>query len=299
MLDPRTVMVGVPCHDGRLMTELSGMLIANKDLYAAITMPTECSHPSLVRNIMADTFLRSGLDWFVGIDSDIVPARADFEFLLQPTDVDGLYAPEGETDPNAIHFTVPTPTRIEARLLPDALTQATLSQQRALCDVLVCCEYAYKRDTFEPVQFGGGFYRVHKSVFSMLANLQHPPGDTVSVSRAALKALQDMREDTRELNDVDYPRSAVEAVLDSVSDSAGTPRLWQCTYGGRMFYDFFPSGAMLSAGLPHGDWKGEDHGFWTLCALAGLVPRIERRTRLIHIGRKGYPYLGPDEGGGQ
>ncbi len=282
------------------MTELTGMLVTCRDLYAAITMPTECSHPSLVRNIMADTFLRSGLEWFVGIDSDIVPSRADFELLLEPTDIQAQYfdGDAAELEPHDRLTAPPTPTRIEVQIpTPSGYT----ASRPELADVLVCAEYAYKREEFEPVQFGGGFYRAHKSVFNILANLKHPPGDTVQVSRSAFGALQDAVED-----DTDYgtDRAAkltarAEDLLASVYDTAGTPRVWQASHHGRLFYDFYPSGAMLSAGLPHGDWKGEDHGFWTLCSLAGLVPRVERRTRLIHIGRKGYPYLGPDEGGGQ
>lgn len=290
-------MVGIPCHSGQLMTELAGMLVTNRDLYGAITMPTECSHPSLVRNIMADTFQRSGLDWFVGIDSDIVPSRRDFELLLEPIDsnTEGTYAEQLETaldqDSRFSHGTAPpTPSRIRAPVVGDDYDTNT-----ALSDVLVCAEYAYKRDEFEPVQFGGGFYRAHKSVFSILANLKHPPGDTVQVSRKLLDALQ---ADMKAVPEVERDEQ-IRELLKSVSDTAGTSRIWQASHNGRLFYDFFPSGAMLSAGLPHGDWKGEDHGFWTLCALAGLIPRIERRTRLMHIGRKGYLYLGPDEGGGQ
>jgi hypothetical protein len=59
-----------------------------------------------------------------------------------------------------------------------------------------------------------------------------------------------------------------------------------------MLYDFYPQGAMISALVPEVSYKGEDHGFFTLCMLAGIIPRIETRTRLIHIGRKAYPYFG-------
>ena len=297
MINPRTVMVGVPCHDGRNMSELTGMLVSNKDLYCALTMPAECSHPSLVRNIMADTFLRSGLEWFVGIDSDIVPSRRDFELLLEPIDQGMSYFEPGETSGDSDPGDPPQPTRIEASVISHERQSPhgdhSLEYTRGLCDVLVCAEYAYKRDTFEPVQFGGGFYRVHKSVFSILANLEHPDNGRVEMDATIVQRMLDW--------DTDEPMSPtlLEQLKASVTSTAGTPRLWQCTYGGRMFYDFFPSGAMLSAGLPHGDWKGEDHGFWTLCSLAGLIPRVERRTRLIHIGRKGYAYIGSDEGGGQ
>jgi hypothetical protein len=284
MIDPKTVLVGIPCHDGRVMTELCGMLIANAGKFGSITMPTECSHPSLVRNIIADTFLRSPFQWLVGIDSDIVPGPADFDYLLQEIDPTARYF-EASDD---LHGTLlpPTPSRI---LLGHAPAQPA--------DALVCAEYAYKEDEFRPVQYGGGFYRVHRSVFEALRDLRHSPGDTVEVSRAAVVVLRKRQEECRELVNVDYPWGDIGALLDSVQDQASAPRLWQASHRGRVFYDYYPSGPLINTTVPGGsEWKGEDHGFWTLCHLAGLIPRIERRTRLLHIGRKAYPYLGPDEG---
>ncbi len=70
----------------------------------------------------------------------------------------------------------------------------------------------------------------------------------------------------------------------------GASRLWEYRMKGEMYRDYYPCGPFLSQLLPTGDWKGEDHGFFTLCALAGIAPRIETRTSLVHFGRKGYPY---------
>jgi hypothetical protein len=313
VIDPKTVMVGIPCHDGRLMTETCGMLITCRDLYGGMTLPTECSHPSLVRNIMADTFLRSSFEWFVGIDSDIVPARQDFLYLLEETDPSIDYFVEGDGDGDCAPGAPPRPSRVEASIvltdLGDIARQKKV-ESRALADVLVCAEYAYKEDEFKPVQFGGGFYRVHRSVFSVLQQLTHADDGRVEVHRKQLeRVINDMKsyligpdeirrpmtqKDIVELND------QIDKLTASFSAQAGTPRLWQVNHRGRMFYDYFPSGPLVSQLVPQGEWKGEDHGFWTLCMLAGLVPRIETRTRLLHIGRKAYPYLGPDplRGGG-
>jgi hypothetical protein len=289
-------MVGIPCHDGRNMAELTGMLVSCRDLFGAISMPTECSHPSLVRNIIADTFLRSPFEWLVGIDSDIVPGRRDFEYLLQEIDADEdeSYIPPDEpldsVDRSLAPNRAPRPTRIEAAFQYDNIQDGDFPL-RGLCDVLVCAQYAYKQDDFKPVQFGGGFYRAHRSVFSVLQQLKHTDNGRVEVDRALLESILDEPCDS-----FDDPRwDVLKQLRDSITSQAGSPRLWQAQHNGRVFYDYYPSGPLLSQHVPAGDWKGEDHGFWTLCMLAGLVPRIETRTRLIHIGRKGYPYFGPDE----
>lgn len=299
MIDPKTVMLGIPCHDGRLMTELAGMLITCRDLYGGMTLPTECSHPSLVRNIMADTFLRSPFEWFVGIDSDIVPSRADFLYLLEAV-VPGLeYAEdvEARTTPALGRGMTPRPSRVETGLIGER-TQVPYQNDpsRDLADVLVCAEYAYKEDEFKPVQLGGGFYRVHRSVFSILQQLTHADDGRIEIDRDAW--LHFRNQISSEPPDSDFV-AALDRLEASITRQAGTPRLWQVSHRGRMFYDYFPSGPLVSQLVPQGEWKGEDHGFWTLCMLAGLVPRIETRTRLLHIGRKAYPYLGPNEGGGQ
>lgn len=287
MIDPKTVLLSIPSHTGSISCELAGMLINYGHRYfGGLTMPTECSHPSLVRNIIADTFWRSPFQWLVGIDSDIVPRPEDFAFLLQERDESTLYA-EDVLNPSHSVLTgqvPPLPTRIESKTMVDDTGQSSNS----LCDVLVNCEYAYKREPFEPVQFGLGFYRVHRSVFSMLQQLKHAPGDTVEVSRSAFTALHEYHKQKGDY----HPWELIEELVLSLQDPVGAPRLWQTMHQGRMLYDYYPSGPLIDQHVPCGQWMGEDHGFWTLCRLAGLVPRIERRTQLIHIGRKGYLYEG-------
>lgn len=93
-------------------------------------------------------------------------------------------------------------------------------------------------------------------------------------------------------------RGVFEAIA-NLRHEDGSPRAWQFLERGEMITDYYPSGPFLASMLPQPVWKGEDHGFFALCHLAGIIPRIETRTRLHHIGVKAYPYLGPDRGGGQ
>lgn len=303
MIDPKTVLLSIPSYTGSVTSELNGMLMNyGHGFFGGVTQPTECSHPSLVRNIIADTFLRSPFEWLVGIDSDIVPSSEDFEYLMQEVVPNANYFVDGDGDGDCDPGAPPLPSRIEAAtVVLEATDQGNQRQvsDRALCDVLVNCEYAYKREPFEPVHFGLGFYRVHRSVFSILQDLKHGPSDKVEVSRQVVKAFPNIvlpaKPTLDSAVDAAYRLTQwAECVLKSVRDPAGQPRLWQATHQGRVMTDYYPSGPIVDLHVPNGKWMGEDHGFWTLCHLAGLVPRIETRTRLIHVGRKGYPYDGPD-----
>lgn len=298
MIDPRTVMVAIPCYDGKVMSETAGGLQSCVGLFAAVSMPTECSHVGLARNLIAGQFMNSDFEWLVCIDSDIVFTRRDLEILLQSCDPDGEYREEDDPGaPPSVATRTPRPTRVGIAQCAD---RAHLdSKTIAAADVLVCAEYPFKDDALQPVKLGMGFVRIHRSVFRTLEALKHDGGSMIEVRRDLFERLKKDREQWRELNDFDYHRSDVEALIDSADDKAGQPRLWQTSWKGRMYYDYFPSGPILSQFVPTAEWKGEDHGFFTLCMLAGIIPRIETRTRLIHMGRKGYPYLGPDLGGGQ
>lgn len=309
MIDPRTVLVAIPCHDGRLMCETAGSLQQCVGLFAAVSMPAECSHVSLVRNLIAGQFLASPFEWLVCIDNDIAFSRTDFELLLEPCDVNAEYLEDfqkseelpagiarfGQAQPAKCS---PRPSRTTLGLSVDP-RQGYDTKMVGAADLLVCAQYSYKNDSLEPIQLGMGFVRIHKSVFKILEALKHDGGPMVEVRRDLYETLKRERDEYRELNDHDYGRSDVEALLDSAEDKAGQARLWQTSHKGRLYTDFFPSGPILSQFVPTAEWKGEDHGFFTLCMLAGIIPRVETRTRLIHLGRKGYPYLGPDGGGGQ
>lgn len=233
MIDPRTVFLAMPCGDGRMMAETAASLIRINGRFAAFTFKSEVSHVSLVRNFIADDFLRSGLEWLVSIDSDIVFEPDDFNLLMMPSD--DSWREDGS----------PCPTRTRIEEIAGRNQDGTPKLMTSDADLLVCAEYPYKNDNLEPVKLGYGFVRVHRSVFETLQNLKHDDGQA---------------------------------------------RLWQMTHHGRLICDYYPSGPMVGLHVPTAEWKGEDHGFWTLCMLAGLIPRIERRTRLVHVGRKAYCY---------
>lgn len=74
-------------------------------------------------------------------------------------------------------------------------------------------------------------------------------------------------------------------VLESSDDSEGQPRVGQFKHKGDLISDFFPTGAGFD-----NTYFGEDTGFFHLCRLCGIVPRVEQRTRLMHVGRKAYSY---------
>lgn len=55
---------------------------------------------------------------------------------------------------------------------------------------------------------------------------------------------------------------------------------------GAMMVNYFPNGANAA-----GRWIGEDHGFFNLCSMTDVIPRVETRTKLRHVGtfEFGYP----------
>lgn len=309
MLDPRTIMVAVPCHDGRVMCETAGSLIACQGLFAAVSFPAECSHVSLVRNLIAGAFLASPYEWLVCVDSDVAFSRVDMQFLLQPCDDGAFFSSEHSRDVGDAESDRPTRVVVSQ----SASAQQLDSKTGAAADALVVAEYPFKNDELQPVKLGMGFVRIHRSVFEVLQSLKHDGGPTIEVGRVELEVLRQLRVSSRMLDPKWSAEETAEAaiawqvshdkivsrLLESVDDKAGQPRLWQTSWKGRLYHDYFPSGPILSQFVPTAEWKGEDHGFFTLCMLAGIVPRIETRTRLTHIGRKAYQYMGPDVGAGQ
>lgn len=301
MLDPRTICVAIPCYDGKLMSETAGALITAARYFGAVSMPTECSHVSLVRNIIASQFMASNFEWLVSIDADISFSVTDFLTLLEPCNTAATYVEPQSTeagDPRPTRLVVPQLANVEACQTID-FTHKIL----AAADVLVCAEYSYKDDFLKPVSLGHGFVRIHRSVFETLQNLKHEPGPTVEVQRHILEDIEKLIIPTDANKParfgMDHVLSLCNKLVGSKEDKAGTGRLWQTSHRGRLLWDYYPSGPIISQFVPTAEWKGEDHGFFTLCMLAGIIPRIETRTRLTHIGRKAYQYMGPDLGGGQ
>jgi hypothetical protein len=298
MIDPRSILCAIPCGDGRTMAELTGCLVTSANRFGALTTPSECSHVGLVRNMIAASFMDSNFEWLLCIDSDIVPKPQDFNFLLEPCDLETEYlGPEDDPEdagPNA----PPRPSRVMCSLVMTPKKGKPLDlnlRGKGAADMLVVAEYAYKRDTCDPVKLGMGFVRIHRSVFEALQALEHPKNPLAAEYDAALSELDDWAKG----EGYALPQSVLDVLKRSRPDPGGGSRLWSGTRDGRVLWDYFPSGPMISQYVPTAQWKGEDHGFFTLCHLAGIIPRIETRTRLIHIGRKGYAYEGPDSGGGQ
>lgn len=88
--------------------------------------------------------------------------------------------------------------------------------------------------------------------------------------------------------------------LDALTNEEGEEALGRFYLDGQVATHYFYTGASADA-----RWFGEDTGFWHFCAIAGIQPRYERRTRLGHIGSFVYgcpeqlpahitPYTGPD-----
>lgn len=295
MIDPRTVYVCIPCYK-QPEPEVMGSIVACTGLFAALATPAECSHVGRARNLAVHDFLGSPYEWFVGIDADTAFSRRDFELLLEPCDTTANYYEENDSGEVIGTGFAPRPTRVLVSQ-PASLRELYLKTVSA-ADALVCAEYSYKDEHLQPVKLGMGFVRIHRTVFETLANLKHDGGPTVEVRRDLLERLKTLHTGP-DYPPINYPHELISQLIETAEDKAGSPRLHQTSWQGRFFYDFFPSGPILSQFVPTAEWKGEDHGFFTLCMLAGIIPRIETRTRLLHIGRKAYPYLGPDQGGGQ
>ena len=84
----------------------------------------------------------------------------------------------------------------------------------------------------------------------------------------------------------------VFSTLDALRNDDGSPVIQQYMANGSLVSDYFISGCRNDR------WLGEDQGFFILCHMAGIVPRIEQRTNLHHFGRKVYVYNTPVVGAG-
>lgn len=74
----------------------------------------------------------------------------------------------------------------------------------------------------------------------------------------------------------------------SASEAEDGPELLGRYYeDGAMSVDYFPELCTPDARKLH-----EDTSFWTFVQYAGITPRIEQRTRLIHWGKKAFHYGG-------
>lgn len=111
---------------------------------------------------------------------------------------------------------------------------------------IVISPYARKEFGREPVGFGMGFCRIHRSVFVTLNEWVNEEGEEV------------------------------------------LGRYYQSEMPQPIATHFFYTGPS-----PEARWYGEDTGFWHFCARNNFSQRLERRTRLGHIGLHKYGY--PDQ----
>jgi len=74
-------------------------------------------------------------------------------------------------------------------------------------------------------------------------------------------------------------------LLIELTTSDGTPWVRQGIYAGSLVWDFFPQGVNVA-----GEYRQEDHGFWSLVHTAEVSIRMERRTHLQHSGRSTWTY---------
>jgi hypothetical protein len=126
---------------------------------------------------------------------------------------------------------------------------------------------------------------------------ENPPGTTLLDGKALIVCAEYARKvDTLEpatfgLGFTRIHRRVFE-ILDDATDSEKVPLCGSFTYKGDVIVEYFPSGTGANGG-----WFSEDHGFFHICRLAGIQPRIEQRTKLVHIGRKAYAYVPPKREG--
>jgi glycosyltransferase involved in cell wall biosynthesis len=77
---------------------------------------------------------------------------------------------------------------------------------------------------------------------------------------------------------------SVFVALDELDLESGEARIDSFMYEGRHIADYFLSGCTEHR------WLGEDTGFFSLCRMAGIHPRVEQRCKLIHVGKKDWEY---------
>jgi hypothetical protein len=120
-------------------------------------------------------------------------------------------------------------------------------------ELIATAEYPKKDGSNLPVTFGMGFVRIHRSVFERLMSLRMDDAGGV---------IQDPRSDAgHDLVSRYYEKQHIEC-------------------------DFYRTGASSDS-----RWMAEDFGFWSLVHLAGIKPKIEKRTKLKHWGVKCYEYV--------
>jgi hypothetical protein len=236
MISPRTVLVMIPTYDGRNEWATTQGLCAvfSMGMAGGLAGLPGCTGPALARNVCANRFLQTDMEWLVFIDADTGFTPDDFAILMDYPRRDGaVMAPINQELHDAA-------TLVEFDIPGFAANDNPVNQPSTFkTPLIVAAEYARKSEGAPPVRLGLGFARIHRSVFG---------------------------------------------ALDALNLESGEARIDSFMYEGRLVADYFISGCSEHR------WLGEDTGFFSLCALAGIHPRVEQRCNLEHIGKKAWPY---------
>jgi hypothetical protein len=119
-------------------------------------------------------------------------------------------------------------------------------------EIIATAEYPKKDGSNLPVTFGMGFVRIHRSVFEALREL----------------------------------RATDDGVIRDPTGQQGHELVGQYYEKGHIDHDYFRVGATSDS-----RYMQEDFGFWSLVHLAGITPKVEKRTKLKHWGVKCYEYV--------
>lgn len=147
MIDPKKVLIATPSYDGSVVCGYAGgMGAVFASGFAGGNMFLQgCADIGSARAQCAHAFLKSHFEWLVFIDADIQFTARDFGLLMC-------------VEPNLV---------LDGQELKYSRTGE--SAARVGPEVLVSAEYSRKTEEQQPVRFGLGFTRIHRSVFEALA----------------------------------------------------------------------------------------------------------------------------------
>lgn len=83
-IDASKTMVIIPSHDGNLVANLAGSLVACASQFSGLAFVLNNSDVALARNLQVQMFLdRSEFDWLIFIDADIQFTPQDFQYCAR------------------------------------------------------------------------------------------------------------------------------------------------------------------------------------------------------------------------
>lgn len=109
--------------------------------------------------------------------------------------------------------------------------------------------------------------------------------EDVVIAEYARKEIEAKREVQFGMGFARVSRKALERVRALADEKTGERYVPEFYDGDKVVGHYHQDGVAMG-----GAWMGEDQAFWHLVRLAGVTPRIETRTKLLHIGRMRFPY---------